>query len=410
VYFFDAHGNQHIWDGNPSSTSNIRSTIGGEIYGNVFKRSQYRVFNLRGGSWLIFSNRWDNSATINLTEEEGWQTQFFNPLDTSWPAQEQITNTFIWNNTNSSGLVTGVSLPQASDSTFIQKNRDYWMNAPQSGQAYFPYTPLVYPHPLVSGTAAPPGTPPTPAISISPSSQDFGTVAIGATNDMTITVQNVGGGTLEGAANVSAPFSIVNGSTYSLGSGASRPITIRFAPTSVGTSTKTVTFSNVEIANVYATVSGSGVGAQASLSFDSTAGTVIAPFTINPDNTISQSVEATDPTLGGRAEYVFTIPATTNYVVSMMVYAPTESANSIFVSIDGEPTSPDSIWDIPTNTALKSGVVASRTTGNNKEWMLTKGTHRLIICGREAGVKIGAIWVNPAVPAEIIPDSIKLGP
>lgn len=153
-WFFDAHGNQQIWNGDPNSTSNIRSTIGGEIYRNRFIRSEFRVFNLRGGSWLIYSNTWDNTATINLTEEEGWQTQFFNPLDTTWPASEQITNTFIWSNTNSGGLVTSPNLPQASDSIFIQENRDYWMHAPESGQMHYPYAALAYPHPLQTGSPA----------------------------------------------------------------------------------------------------------------------------------------------------------------------------------------------------------------------------------------------------------------
>jgi len=410
---FECHGNQTLGNTNPST--DFRGQVLFEIYNNICRAYKgYRFSYFRGGSIFAFSNSFicdiSSPTLFTLTEEESWQTAFFNPLKTVWPAEDQITNSYFWANNFNGTIVNGIGLGNSKDTIFIQQNRDYWTHAPQSGQPHFPYTPLVYPHPLVSGTAPPPVDLSTPRILVSPGSIDYGAVAVGSTNDLTITVQNVGGGTLAGVASVTAPFSIINGSAYSLGSGGSKPVTIRYVPTTAGFSTKTVTFSNVEIANASATVIGSAVGVQASLSFDSTAGAVGAPFTINPDNTISQSVETTDPTLGGRAEYVFSIPTTTNYVVSMMVYAPTESANSIFVSIDSEPTLPDSIWDIPTNTALKSGVVASRATGNNKEWMLTKGTHRLIICGREAGVKLGAIWVNPAVPAEIIPDSIKLGP
>jgi hypothetical protein len=62
----------------------------------------------------------------------------------------------------------------------------------------------------VSGSAYNPGE-----ISVTPASQDFGSIQVGATADRTFTVQDAGG-TLSGNASVSAPFSIVAGGTYSL--------------------------------------------------------------------------------------------------------------------------------------------------------------------------------------------------
>ena len=73
-----------------------------------------------------------------------------------------------------------------------------------------------------------------PAIAVSPRSLDFASVAVGRTRNLSFTVQNVGVGILTGAAKVSAPFSIVGGSPYVLGSSQSQVITLEFAPKSAG--------------------------------------------------------------------------------------------------------------------------------------------------------------------------------
>ena len=130
--------------------------------------------NLRGGSLIIYNNTFTtlvgSPTTIALTEEESWQTEFFNPLRTTWPAEDQINNTFIWNNTLNGATITDVNLNFPSDTTFIKKDRDYFMHAPQAtggkstyptragasdmtfsssgANAYYPYTPYTYPHPL----------------------------------------------------------------------------------------------------------------------------------------------------------------------------------------------------------------------------------------------------------------------
>jgi hypothetical protein len=82
----------------------------------------------------------------------------------------------------------------------------------------------------------------SPAISVTPASQDFGTILVGTTADRTFTVQNVGGGTLSGSASVPTPFSIVSGSPYSLGAGVSQTVTVRYSPTSAGTHSQNVSF------------------------------------------------------------------------------------------------------------------------------------------------------------------------
>jgi hypothetical protein len=73
-----------------------------------------------------------------------------------------------------------------------------------------------------------------PAISLSRRNLDFGSVAVGTTNTLSFTVQNVSPGVLSCAANVSAPFSILGGSPSVLGQAQAQVITVQYAPKSLG--------------------------------------------------------------------------------------------------------------------------------------------------------------------------------
>ncbi len=74
--------------------------------------------------------------------------------------------------------------------------------------------------------------------------------------DKNFTVRNTGGGILEGSATTNAPYSIVSGGTYSLSGGQSQNVTVRFAPTSLGTFAGNVIFTGG--AGASATVTGAG--------------------------------------------------------------------------------------------------------------------------------------------------------
>ena len=150
----------------------------------------------RGGSWLVHDNKVTAPTIeqyVEMYEEESPNYVTFSPHRTLWPAEDQIHNTFFWNDTSNGSLINDASFwfPQHYDSIFIQKNRDYWLHAPQpsggyeyfngrhgasstfptnkgtstavdssvtdstgtmvfsSGpNAYFPYVPYTYPHPL----------------------------------------------------------------------------------------------------------------------------------------------------------------------------------------------------------------------------------------------------------------------
>jgi hypothetical protein len=187
---YDSHGNQPYWTG-PGTADRGQPLI--EVYDNTFRyHHSYRVCYIRSGSTLFHDNQFTyvtSSTEIVLSEEDGWQTAFFSPLRTAWPGQDQVNNSFFWNNTRNGAPISDVSFNNASDSVFIVKNRDYWMQAPQAGggsesftgsraggsqtaptasdtgsmsftgagaNAYYGYVSYTYPHPLQGvGTPAP---------------------------------------------------------------------------------------------------------------------------------------------------------------------------------------------------------------------------------------------------------------
>ena len=124
-----------------------------------------------------------------------------------------------------------------------------------------------------------------------------------------------------------------------------------------------------------------------------------APFTIT-SNYISQAVQTTAVTNGGRASYSFTITNAGNYVIQALVNAPDDAANSFYINIDAEPQDPTMIWDIPLTAGFEQRVVSWRGNGtdaNNqfvpKIFTLTQGSHQLIIRGRGANVQLETLAV-----------------
>ena len=118
-----------------------------------------------------------------------------------------------------------------------------------------------------------------PTLSIAPTNLNFGTIGVGATSNLAVTVQNTGGGTLSGTANATSPFSIVAGGTYNLLAGQPQTVIVAYNPTSSG-----VTVQNV-------TLSGGG-GAVASVT-----GTAVAPPMVSPINNLCIDVDTNLPGL-----------------------------------------------------------------------------------------------------------------
>lgn len=92
---------------------------------------------------------------------------------------------------------------------------------------------------VVTGTGAA-----APAISVTPTTLAFGSVAVGSSADLTFAVDNSGGGTLSGTCSTNAPFSLPNGCSFNLTSGQTAVVTVRFSPTATGAFTGNVSFTS----------------------------------------------------------------------------------------------------------------------------------------------------------------------
>ena len=160
-----------------------------EIYNNTVTATRVDTLCiLRGSTNLVYNNTLDTAThnpVILLREEEQDGGQW-NPARTAWPAEDQVHNSFFWNNVlrlNGTPNSNYVSVQSGSE-TYIQEDRDYWMNEPASSggsesftgknggssayptdgvrhptlgnmtfsssgaNAHYPYTPYNYPHPL----------------------------------------------------------------------------------------------------------------------------------------------------------------------------------------------------------------------------------------------------------------------
>jgi hypothetical protein len=243
-----------------------------------------------------------------------------------------------------------------------------------------------------------------PVIMVSPNSLDFGTLFTNTATNLTFTVINVGGGTLAGSVSVPAPFQVVSGGTYSLGSNQPQTVTIQFNPTAAGPASQTVTFSGGGGAT--ATVTGTGYAKQPGLSFNSTAGTITFPFTVT-GNYISQNVDvsqsgAAGVASGGSAVYGFSIPTAGPYTITASVNASNSSSKSFWINIDTQPTDPTMIWDVfPYTSGFENRLVSWRGTGGPtndqfapKVFNLSVGNHYLVVRGRETGVQLGALTIS----------------
>ncbi|GEM_PF-1101728 len=151
------------------------------------------------------------------------------------------------------------------------------------------------------------------------------------------------------------------------------------------------------------------------LAFSATNGTITAPFTAG-NGYISQAVQTTAVASAGKATYNFTITNAGSYVVQVLVNAPNDAANSLYVNMDALPTDPTMIWDIPTTTGFQLRLAGWRGLGTDTSDQFTPevfnlgtGSHQLVICGREANVQLQSIAILkvPAAPQGL---SVVAGP
>ncbi|MGC9445237.1 MAG: choice-of-anchor D domain-containing protein, partial [Candidatus Methanospirareceae archaeon] len=103
-----------------------------------------------------------------------------------------------------------------------------------------------------------------PAIELAPASYNFGTVETGqCSSEYSFTLTNIGGGTATGSVSLTGTqmdqFTITSGSgSFSLGSGASKTITVKFCPTTTGSKTATLFADGTNCTDDSSTLSGIG--------------------------------------------------------------------------------------------------------------------------------------------------------
>ena len=151
----DAHGDS------PST-----STVYYEVYNNTFNYgshlSQGEAMWQRGGQWIVHDNTFNYPYTNVIKMSVYWVSD---------SAAHRVKNTYFWGNTangnSNQSAIVGVKdsgqTPAGYSAANIRVNQQYFLHAPQSGQTYYPYNPLVYPHPLVGGGAGPTPTPTPPS-------------------------------------------------------------------------------------------------------------------------------------------------------------------------------------------------------------------------------------------------------
>lgn len=201
----DAHGRY----------GSFRSTRMYEVYENTFHvHSTGRFCNLRGGKHFFFNNTFVNDTSSN-------QATVFSLI---WELGVNQGNEnvfgYFYNNTFNGSPITLINHPD----NHPVLNTDYFIRPPMSGDTYFPYSPYVYPHPLVGG------------VSLSPTFLDFGSVAVNSTPaDKTVTLQNnIGSPITVLPFGLSAPYSIIPDEPVNIPTGGVYNFSVRFRPTSNG--------------------------------------------------------------------------------------------------------------------------------------------------------------------------------
>jgi hypothetical protein len=164
------------------------------------------------------------------------------------------------------------------------------------------------------------GTGIAPEIAASPTSLDYGSVNIGSTSDMIVTISNSGSAdliltTTSIAGLNSSSFSITNGGgPATIASGASRDISIRFTPASTGAKTANLSIINNDSDEGTFTVSLSGTGiapeigaSPSSLSFGNVTVGATSDLSVTINNTGSANLNISATSLTGSGSGNFSI-------------------------------------------------------------------------------------------------------
>lgn len=157
-----------------------------------------------------------------------------------------------------------------------------------------------------------------PELSLSTGSLDFGTVFVGNSNDLTVTVENSGAGTLSGSVSTAPPFSIVSGSNYVLTAYQQQDVVVRYSPVAAGASTGTVVFAGTPGTNI--TVSGTAAELDGTLIAD-----IAYDYTTAPGY-VAGSTAPSEPPTGW--EYLYSSAASSGTEVALTPQTPVGNAGN----------------------------------------------------------------------------------
>jgi len=150
---------------------------------------------------------------------------------------------------------------------------------------------------------------PTPIIQVSPASIGYGTILAGTSVTNSFTVKNMGTGTLSGSASVASPFSIVSGSSYSLGAGQTQAVVVVFSPQVASNYSQSVSVSgggngtNVMLSGV---VTNSLVPPLMTIISEKVTADVTNPITLQFCTNLSSAIWRTAGTFAGSTNLSFT--------------------------------------------------------------------------------------------------------
>ncbi|HLK50487.1 MAG TPA: choice-of-anchor D domain-containing protein, partial [Bryobacteraceae bacterium] len=149
----------------------------------------------------------------------------------------------------------------------------------------------------------PPGPGEEPAgsvvLSASASSLDFGTVSVGQTKDLTVTVTNTGSASVTLTGSVAGPFRLQPAS-FTLSAGAQQTVTVRFAPVDATPQNATITFRGDDAAASTMTVAALGAGRSAT-----PAAVVITSDSFQRADSAHNVLGVTDLALGGTRTFCY---------------------------------------------------------------------------------------------------------
>lgn len=415
--FWDCHGNNDWPISDFTSLSYLRGTVYAVVSSNTIYKAVSgnggKMFYIRGGVFVLDGNTINVDGTtyaVAFTDEEIWYcienatTCFF-----TWPRIDQITNSWIANNTYNGGPLTQAHFYRTANQheyppystaldNCIVEGRDVFFtnsipamgyNNPQISGGLYGYTPLVYPHPAVSGT--PPPITEAAKFTVYTGDWNYGYYQAGSSSNVTMVVSNNFTTNLTVTASVAHPWTITT-PTFALSDSAVTNLVVAFEPTVKGATNKVLTFTSglTAVSRALQAIVYPVVG----LAFNATNAYYSAGFADQSTTSNSYVYAIGETTVDVSLMPVWLIGVTiTNagdYVILSTVASEGTGEDSVLVGINAAP-----LEDTATNRWIPIGIptggfkarYVSQANYTNV-WPLASGVNKFWILGREPNMRM----------------------